>query len=78
MNTKELFSHKDEFINYLKNSGRCEKVIRYNENILNKFEIFCLSNMFFNFEEKEVKLFLVNKLSFNCILYKWKAWINTI
>lgn len=65
MNTKDLFSQKLEFINYLKNSGRCEKVIKMNEKILKKFEIFLSSNNITIFERKEVKQFLVDTFDYN-------------
>lgn len=65
MNTKDLFSQKLEFINYLKNSGRCEKVVKMNENMLKKFEIFLLSNNITIFEIKEVKQFLVDTFDYN-------------
>lgn len=65
MNTKDLFSQKDEFINYLRNSGRCENVIKMNKNILKKFEIFLLSNNITIFERKEVRQFLVDTFDYN-------------
>ncbi len=65
MNTSEFFSRKEEFINYLKNSKRCENTIWVNDYVIKKFEHFCLSNNILNIESEVINNFYLNAVDIN-------------
>lgn len=65
MNTNEFFSHKEEFINYLENSKRCENTIWINNYVIKKFEHFCLSNKILNIESEVINKFYLEVLDIN-------------
>lgn len=60
MDTSEFFSHKEEFINYLKNSKRCESIIWINNYVIKNFEQYCLSNKISNVESEVIEKFYLN------------------
>lgn len=65
MNTTEFFSHKEEFINYLKDSKRCESIIWINNYVIKNLEQFCLSNKILNIESEVIDKFYLDFFDIN-------------
>lgn len=65
MNTSKFFSHKGKFINYLKDSKRCESIIWVNNYVIKNFEQFCLSNKILNIESEVIDKFYLDFFNIN-------------
>lgn len=64
MSTKELFSCKEKFLEYLKNSYRCENTLWMNNYVINQFENYCLSKQIINIESEVIESFFLESLDY--------------